>query len=444
MNNAETDIINSAEIGGGELAAISRIGAGEVRVDRAFESPIAAWDADMPTAALSFGFHDVADELLTMQKTVVVHNYTDTRLTYAISHSFRFADDEALGAVSLRHPSTVRIAPNSSATFNVTMHIHGANLPEWVMNSGANGANPDALTFNEIDGYLWLDNVATGDDDENPAHLPWHVLPRQASRVVTSGVDPTRLANHGVGEAVVESYSLIGISEDLPEGGMGEQNPTPDFRYLGYTTIGVPAGFCGPAESFLLAFAANTWEPQSHGSIPTSFWINLDVDQDPSTGGGPFGSEYTILTRDASLNSLTDGRNLTFVVDWSTGAASAFFFTDHETNSGNTVMYICSDQIGMTAADLGDPMDVTAEATDFYFGGDGDIISGITIAPGGEKYIGVFDNGDVGFTIIPPGGRDVLRVIHTGSDTNNTETGLLLLYRSGNVPEEAEAIILGP
>src|SRR5690606_3436949 len=245
-------------------------------------------------------------------------------------------------------------------------------------------------------------------------------------------------------EAVVESYSLIGVSDDLPEGGMGEQNPTPDFRYLGYTTIGVPAGFCGPAESFLLAFAANTWEPQSHASIPTSFWINLDVDQDPSTGGGPFGAEYSILTRDASLNSLTDGRNLTFVVDWSTGAASAFFLTDHDMNSGNTVMYICSDQIGMTAADLGDPMDVTAQATDFYFGGDGDIISGITLAPGGEKYIGVFDNGDVGFTIIPPGGRDVLRVIHTGSGTNNTETGLLLLYRSGNVPEEAEAIILGP
>jgi subtilisin family serine protease len=58
MNNAETQVFNEA---GGSLAPISRIGGGEVRVDRAVAAPAAAWDEDHPTGALSFGFLDVAD-----------------------------------------------------------------------------------------------------------------------------------------------------------------------------------------------------------------------------------------------------------------------------------------------------------------------------------------------------------------------------------------------
>ena len=54
MNNAETNIINNPLTG--ELAPITRIGGGEVRVDRAFSAPIAAWDKDVPTGALGFGF----------------------------------------------------------------------------------------------------------------------------------------------------------------------------------------------------------------------------------------------------------------------------------------------------------------------------------------------------------------------------------------------------
>lgn len=445
INTGETDIINKAAIGGGELAPITRIGGGEVRVDRALESPIAAWETNDLTGVLSFGFHDVYQRRLTLKKFVTVKNYTDSIQRYAISTDFRYANDESTGAVSISTPAFVNVPANGTASFPVTLRINTALLPEWVMNSGADGADPSLLTFDEFDGYLWLDNVNTTADDENPAHMPWHVLPRAASNVIAGQVqNQVGLHNNGAGEAIVESYSLIATSGDLPEGGAGQQSPTPDFRYIGYTTVPVPAGFCGPTDSFLLGFATNTWERQTHATIPTSMWINLDVDQNPATGGGPSGSEYSILTRDFTLSNITDGRNLAWVVDWSTGAAGAFFFTDHDTNSANTVMYICGDQIGMDASNYFQPIDVTAQATDFYYGGPGDEIGGITISPLGEQYLGVFDSSGSTTATIAPNGNDAMTIQDYGFITNNTETGLLLLYRGGAAGSEAQAIVVNP
>lgn len=445
MNTGETDIINKADVNGGDLAPISRIGGGEVRVDRALDSPIAAWDSELPSGGLSFGFHDISSPFLTLRKTVVVRNYSGDRVTYGISSSFRYQNDEDTGAVTINTPNSITIPPYGTRTFQVRMRINTALVHDWTMNSGSGGADPARLTLNEFDGYLWLDNLGTAADDANPVHMAWHVLPRKASHVIVAGNgSPFQLTNTGIGDANVESYSLIGVSGNLPEGGPGEQNPTPDFRYLGYTTIPVPAGFCGPNDSFILGFAVNSWEPQSHATIPTSYWINLDVDQDPTTGGGPFGSEYTVLTRDFTLTNVSDGRNLTWVVDWSTGAAGAFFFTDHDTNSSNTAMFICGDQIGMDASNFFDPMDITAQATDFYYGGNGDQLDGITISPLGEQYLGIFDSSGSTNATIPFAGHDTLDVLDFGFITNNTETGLLLLYRQGAGGAEAKALQIAP
>ena len=48
MNSAETNILTNPATLPGVLAPITRIGAGEVRVDRALASTVAAWDADEP------------------------------------------------------------------------------------------------------------------------------------------------------------------------------------------------------------------------------------------------------------------------------------------------------------------------------------------------------------------------------------------------------------
>ena len=243
--------------------------------------------------------------------------------------------------------------------------------------------------------------------------------------------DGLSIRNRGVATSRVESFSLIGMSDNLPAGLPGAQNPTPDFKYLGYATYPVAAGICGASDSFVLAFAINTWERQMHADSPASFEIWLDTDQN-----GAY--DYKVLTRDASFSGVTDGRNLTWVVDLATGDISAAFFTDHELNSANTVMLLCADQIGMNATDFFCPINVKAVASDFSFGGEGDTITDITISPLGEQYVGLFASAANTAASLSEGGSDTLQVVNYDAFTNNTETGLLLLFRNGALPD-AEA-----
>jgi hypothetical protein len=188
--------------------------------------------------------------------------------------------------------------------------------------------------------------------------------------------------------------------------------------------------------SFLLAFAANTWERQTHANAPNSFEFHLDTNQDGLV-------DYIVLNRDLSFTSLTDGRNASYVYNTATGTASAFFFTDHQTNSGNTVLLLCGEQIGMNAANFYTPINVDAYTADVYFGGDGDMVTGMTIAPLGERYLGIFQNGGLGYTLLGSRTDDLLTVYDTGFTFNNTESGLLLLYRGGApLGNEAGAVIV--
>ncbi|HXF84878.1 MAG TPA: S8 family serine peptidase [Anaerolineales bacterium] len=440
MNNAEVNIINDPLTGA--LAPITRIGGGEVRVDQALSAPVVAFDKDVPSGALSFGFVDVADNVVTLTKTVVLRNLDNKKHTYTITPVFRFADDVANGAVTLSAPSKVVVMPGKGkeTTFKVTLTINGALLRGNFMNSGSQGANPAALTTNEYDGYLILD------DGSHPIHLAWHVLPRKAARVVpdTTNIVPGSfpqvigLNNTGVGTAQNDAYALLATSPDIPEGGLGEQSPTPDIRAVGINTFPVPAGFCSANPSFIWAFAINTWERQEH-LLPVSHQVWLDTNRDGT-------DDFVVLNRDASgLNTITDGRQLSFVVNLATGTATAFFFAEHSTNTGNTVLYICGEQIGMNAANLlTTQVDMDVIAQDFYYGGPGDVIEGLTVTPLGEQFVGVAN--DVPANTYDPAG---LSVYDFGPFPGNTpELGLMLVTNGdrgtgnrGGATQETEALL---
>lgn len=384
MNNGETNVVNNALTGA--LAPISRIGGGEVRVDRALTAPVAAWDDAVPSGSLSFGFVDVADDVVTLTKTVRIRNYANTARTYNVTPAFRFADDGTNGAVKVSAPAKVSVKPGlgRDTLFQVTLTIDGTKLRGNFMNSGSAGADPATLTTNEYDGYLVLD------DGTHPIHLAWHVLPRKAARVAagTTELVPGSfpqvigLNNTGAGMAQNDAYALLAVSDDLPGGALGDQSPTPDIRAVGINTFPVPAGYCSANPSFLWAFAINTWERQQH-LLPVSHQVWLDTNRDGT-------DDYVVLNRDASgLGTITDGRQLAWVLNLATGSASAFFYAEHATNTGNTVLLICGEQIGMNAANLGvTQVDMDVLAQDFYFGGPSDLVEGLTVTPLGERFYG--------------------------------------------------------
>jgi subtilisin family serine protease len=385
MNNADTNVANNPLTG--ELAPITRIGGGEVRVDKAIAAPAAAWDNARPQGALSFGFVDVANDTMTIKRTVRVRNYSNQRITYAVTPSFRFANDETNGAVTINAPSTVTVGPGrgTDTLFDVSITIDGTKLRGNSMNSGSNGANPATLTLNEYDGYLVLD------DGKHPLSLAWHVLPRKAARVTPSTTTLTPgsfpqvigLTNNGVGTAQNDAYALLATSPRQVPGARGQQSPTPDIRAVGINTFPVPADFCSDSPSFIWAFAVNTWERQQH-LLPVSHQIELDTDRNGTV-------DYVVLNRDFSgPNTISDGRQLTWVLDVAAGSLSALFFTEHSTNTGNTVFYICGEQVGLSGADLlATSVDMNVYAQDFYFGGPGDAVEGLTVTPLGERWYGV-------------------------------------------------------
>ncbi len=438
VNTGDTNIDTDPFTG---LAPITRIGGGEVRVDAAVATPLAAWDDDTLLPTLSFGHVDVAHDQVKLKRTLRIQNYSDSRMTLSVAPTFRYAADADSGAVSVNiSPSDVSIAAGASRTVLVDMTITGANLPGNAMNSGSQGANPAALTANEFDGYVVLEA-----GDGTSIHVPWHVLPRKAADVKAAdnstllfegGEALVELHNKGVGTAQNDAYALIAVSPDLPEGGPGAQSPTPDIRAVGVNTIPVPPGFCSGQTSFIWLFAINTWERQSH-LLPVSHQVWLDTDQDGV-------SDYVVLNRDLTFSSVGDGRQVTWAFNLATGSTSAFFFAEHSTVTGNTVMYICGEQIGLTGTDmLSTNVDAFVIAQDWYYGGPGDLVGGLTITPLGEQYFG-------GPVDIPGNAEATMQVIDFGPFPGNSpELGVLLVTNGdrgggarGGAVADSEAIVL--
>src|SRR5690606_30630429 len=265
------------------------------------------------------------------------------------------------------------------------------------------------------------------DDSSHEMAMPWHVLPRKAASVTpsTTTIEPgsrpqeITLTNQGVGVAQNDAYALLATSDDLPEGAQGEQSPTPDLRAVGVNTFPVSAGSCSANASFIWAFAINTWERQQH-LLPVSHQVWLDTDRDGV-------DDYVVLNRDASgLGTISDGRQLSWVLDLNTGAASAFFYAEHSTNTGNTVLYLCGEQVGLSGSDvLATQVGVDVVAQDFYNGGPGDEITGLTVTPLGERFYGEPVD-------IAGGESGELAVYDYGAWPGNTDELGLLLFTNGD------------
>ena len=428
VENAETNIMNKAAIFNGQLAPITRIGGGEVRIDRAVAAKAIAMEVDTLQPVLSFGLVD-ADKDVTLIKKFRIQNLTAQKLAFGISSTFRFANDEASGAVSVKvSPAEVKINPyGQSAMITVQMKINPAMLSVWSLNSGSQGASSDRLTANEFDGYVWMDDLSTTADDAAKMHMPWHVLPRLSGKVELGDKNvaangTVSAANGGAGPAFIDTYSLLATSPNLPQGALGAQNPIVDLKYVGVATYPVPANYCSANPSFVLAVQLTTWERQAHLNAPAEFDVYFDTNRD----GTP---DYVAYTFDVSNSTTYDGRNATHVVNLSTGARTVFFYTDHATNSTNTTLLLCGEQIGMNAANFGQMIDSAVYAYDWYFiGGLTDFVEGLTFAPGGERYVASFGNGDFYSTDLAPFTSTTLTAVDMGTTgTNPNELGLLLV-----------------
>lgn len=423
MNSAETAVFTNPALLPGELAPITRIGAGELRVDRAIAQTAIAWNRETKSAALSFGALEVESQM-EVKRTLRVENFANTARNFTITPSFRYANDEASGAVKVEVGSSVQVSAGGHEDVEVKLIIDPSKLPTWTLNGGSQGGNGAALNGPEYDGYITL---TAGTEKIS---VPWHVLPRKAAETDTKlsrsgNPGPSlKLSNNGAEVGEFDVFSLIGVSKKIPRSEL--PGPGDNFAVIDMRSVGVrhlPAAVFGDD---YLEFAINTNGRRAHPNYPAEFDVYLDTNGD----GVP---DFVVFNAENGGFSAT-GQNVTFLANLTTGTATAFFFTDADLNSGNVIMTVPMSAMGLA---VGTTVGIDVFAFDNYFSGNQtDEITGMRFTPGIPRF------GVVGLpfgSVASQGSATIGVTTATLPDTLSSESGLLMMYRR-NTGKEADAV----
>jgi subtilisin family serine protease len=427
MNTAETNVQIDPTTLTGELAPITRIGGGEVRVDRALDGTTAAWDDDNQAGSLSFGYHSLTGTR-TFNKKVRVRNYSGTARTYSITPGFRYANDAASGAVTLNAPASIVVPANGSRTFRVQLRVDPSLLPIWTLNGGSSGGDGFRLQGVEFDGYI---GIADATDNLNVA---WHILPHRAAAVtpaatnvtLAGGTGTVDLSNAtGAVDGRVSTFSLLGTSGKIPPKFLpepGDSFTITDLRAVGARLVGIGGG------AFGVQFAVNTFGARAHPNYPAEFDVYIDNDLD-----GVF--DFVVFNRENGSFAST-GQNLTAIFDLTTFALSAFFFTDADLDSANAILTAPLFALGLTP---GTQFSFSVFGCDNYFtGACTDAIQGMTYTLGTPRFFGTGIPGSG----VPAGGGSTLTInaVPGGDVASPSQTGLLLMLRDSKSQQEASQI----
>jgi minor extracellular serine protease Vpr len=423
MNSAETTIYTNPALLPGQLAPITRIGAGEMRVDRALALTTIAYNRESKSAALSFGTVDASGPIV-IEKKLRIENLGKYGRAYSITPSFRYADDQASGAVRVIVRPFTYVSARGHEDIEVKLVIDPRKLPEWTLNGGSQGGNGALLNGPEYDGYLTLSS------NGEKLTVPWHVLPRKAAEadaelVARGKPGPSlKLRNRGVETSLYEVFSLAGQSTKIPRSeipGPGSNQAVIDLRSVGVRYLSADV-----AGEDLIEFAFNTNGRRAHPAYPGGFEVDIDTNGDGVVDYFVYNSE--------NGGFAVSGQTVVAVQSATTGATGVYYFADADLNSGNIIMTVPMAALGIVP---GTTITFDALAYDNYFSGlISDSIEGMVFTPGNERF-GVVDLpfGEVAsWTSATLGVRTA-----TLPDTVSTERGLLVMYRR-NAGKEADAI----
>jgi minor extracellular serine protease Vpr len=429
MNSATTAVFTNPAVVPGELAPVTRIGAGELRVDKAIGLDVVAFNLQSKSAALSFGALEV-DRTMTVSKTLRVRNFGHDEKRFSITPSFRYADDQASGAVRVITRSSVRVGAHSIEDIEVRLVIDPSKLPSWTLNGGTLGGSGAALNGPEYDGYLTLTSGS------EKLSVPWHVLPRKAAdtsaEVARIGNGPAvRLRNRGQADSEYDAFSLTGVSTRVPRTDLPQ--PGDNFAVVDMRSVGVrylPGPLIG-APFDILEFAINTNGRRAHPNYPAEFDVEIDTDGDGV-------ADYLVFNAESGGFGAS-GQNLVFLADLKAGGPGrGQFFTDADLNSGNVIFSVVVNAgVGTMTLAPGATIGFAVRAFDNYFtGNETDAIEGMRFTPSLPRY------GLVGgpFGSLPARSGASVGVVETAvSAAQSTESGLLLMYRR-NADKEASAL----
>ncbi len=448
MGNADPTVFENQATEPGVLAPMTRMGAGELRVDRAAASTTAAWDASNPlSVSLSFGTYRLNTNQ-TFKKKVVVHNYSDTPRTYSIGNVYRDAPNQA--GFTLSTPSSISVPANGASSFTLTATANATSLPIWTLNGGSNGGNGELLNTVEYAGYL---TFTSGSEN---IHLPWHILPhkaadvRPASTSVALNGKPANLllsnAPAPVG-GLVDVFSLTGTGTQFPSS--IQPGPGADYVVVNLQAVGTRLLCLDNTCSTLgVQFAINTFGQRSHPDVPAEFDVFIDVNND----GIP---DYDVYNEDfgtATGAPYPSGQNAVFVLDLATGKANAYYLAIADLDSTNMIFTAPLSAFASKGLPLNynTPFTFAVNAYDNYFTGQQtDSIGPMKYELDMPQYYAASDeftvpaNGSSALTIVP---NNAANYYFTGPYNGHSpsQKGLLLMYTDGKNGQEQSSILVAP
>jgi minor extracellular serine protease Vpr len=425
MNNSETHILTAPFLFPGELAPATRVGAGEVRVNRALASKTAAWVEDDESAAVSFGYAALTSQA-DFHKTVTVRNFSDFSRTYAVTMDFSHPSNPAVAAVQADIPHFVNVPAHGQEDFDVRIKVDPRKLQPWTLNGGSQGGNGQLLTQLELDGHITLS------DRTDTISLPWHLLPHKAADVDTGddtvelhhGSGTLRLTNDGAANGRVEVFAWTGSSAKIPN----SQLPKPGDAFATIDLHSVGVRLANSAVGPVVQFGINTFGTRSHPNYPAEFDILIDS----KNTGTP---DFDIFNLENG-GFAASGQNVTAVVNLATNTAQVFFFTDADLDSSNAILTAPLSAVDLTPTSQ---FHFSVHAFDNYFtGNQTDSIENMTFSFAQPRFVA----SGIPATGVPADGSAVLTVssVPSGATASPSQAGLLLLYRDAAPDHEAQTV----
>jgi minor extracellular serine protease Vpr len=423
MNSANTVVYTNPATQPGVLAPISRIGAGELRVDRALGLTTIAHNVKARTAALPFGFAEV-DRTANLGSELLIENFGTAPVTYTLSSAYRYASDAAAGATTIEMPASVTVPAGGAVKVDVRMKVDGRKLPAWGLgNAGPNGGNGALLEGNEVDGYV---TVSGGGQSLT---VPFHALLRKSASVSSTSTElkaggDLRLQNNGVNAGYFDVFALTGTSPQIPKQalpGAGDNAAVIDLQAVGVRAFGD-----------FLQFGVSRFDRRAHPAYPAEIDIYVDVDMDGF-------DDYVIYNSEATGFAAT-GQSLVNVFNLRTGVNTPYFYLFADLQSGNGVFTVPMAALGLTPAAQ---FRFSVYAFDNYFTGAAtDAIIGMTHTVATPRYAlegGVLDG--------PVAAGQSLRLKTTavagGATASPSQQGFLLMY-SQNKTIETQIVSVKP
>lgn len=422
MNTAETRIFHQPAIFPGKLAPVTRIGAGEVRVDRALAATAAAWVKRDQSAALSFGYRAVS-HVQTWEREVRVENYARRGQVFRITSAYRTPGKAANAAVQVSAPPVVFVPGRGDAEFTVRITVDPTKLPSWTLDGGPNGGNGLLLDGHEVDGYVTLTSAA------DTLSLPWHVLPHKAADLHAPGAARAgrsfSIENEGAEKGIVELFALTGTSPRIPAAQL--PNPGDNFAVVDLAAVGVRTVQDVVADD-TLQFGISTFGGRAHPNYPAEFDIYIDTNLD----GVP---DYLLYNLENG-GFAASGQNVIALVDLATNKGSLYAYADADLDSSNMIFTVALADIGVAP---GSSIAFSVYAFDNYFTGAlTDAIENMVYTPGTPRFAASE------IAPIPPRGRARVTVtaVAGGAAASPSQTGFLLQYRHSDTSRESQTVLV--